>query len=322
MGRYILGRIFAAVPVIFMTAVLIFVIMRLLPGDPVLVIAGQPDSALDEETLRNLREQWGLNEPVWVQFAIWLGKMLTGDFGTSFVTRQPVTALVLPRLGPTLQITMMAWLIAITIGLTVGVVSATAPNSRKDWILSLGSLFAAAVPFFLTASLLMLLFALQLRWLPASGYTPFFDDPLRSLRSTIMPAITLSFGFAAVLARQMRSSMVEVLEQPYITTARSKGLRERLTISRHAMKNAMLPIVTILGFSLGNLFGGSVITERIFAVPGMGRLLVDSVSAREYAVVQAIVFIFAFTVVAANLIVDVLYAFLDPRIRLGARGGS
>jgi peptide/nickel transport system permease protein len=322
MARYILGRLAAAIPVIFMTAVLIFVIMRLLPGDPVLVIAGQPDTALDEATLNVLRERWGLNEPVWVQFAIWFGKMLTGDFGTSFVTGQPVMSLVLPRIGPTLQITMTAWCIAVGIGLLVGIVSATAPNSRKDWILSLGSLFAAAVPFFLTASILMLVFALYFRMLPASGYVPLFDDPLRSIKSTIMPAITVSLGLAAVLARQMRSSMVEVLEQPYVTTARSKGLRERVTIRRHALKNAMLPVVTVLGFSLANLFGGSVITERIFAIPGMGRLLVDSVSAREYAVVQAIVFLFAFTTVAANLVVDIVYGLLDPRIRVGARTGG
>jgi len=169
---------------------------------------------------------------------------------------------------------------------------------------------------------LMLVFALYFRMLPASGYVPLFDDPLRSIKSTIMPAITVSFGLAAVLARQMRSSMVEVLEQPYITTARSKGLRERMTIRRHALKNAMLPVVTVLGFSLANLFGGSVITERIFAIPGMGRLLVDSVAQREYAVVQAIVFLFAFTTVAANLIVDIVYGLLDPRIRIGARSGG
>jgi peptide/nickel transport system permease protein len=321
-GRYILGRLIAAIPVIFMTAVLIFVIMRLLPGDPVLVIAGQSDSGMDSETLKAIRENWGLDAPVWVQFWIWFSKMMTGDFGTSFITRQPVINLILPRLVPTLQITMTAWVIAITFGLLVGVVSATAPNSRRDWILSLASLFAAAVPFFLTASVLMLVFALHFRVLPASGYVPLFDDPIRSIKSTIMPAFTLSFGFAAVLARQMRSSMVEVLEQGYVTTARSKGLREPVMLRRHALKNAMLPIVTILGFSLANLFGGAVVTERIFAIPGMGRLLVDSVAAREYAVVQAIVFLFACTTVAANLIVDITYGLMDPRIRVGGRGGS
>lgn len=321
MQRYIMGRLVAAIPVVITTAVIIFVIMRLLPGDPVVALTGQSDTAISPEVQDQLRRQWGLDEPLWIQFGIWLGKMATGDFGTTFVTKIPVTELIGPRLGPTLQITMMGWIMGVSVGLLIGSVSAMSPNSKKDWVLSVTSLGAAAAPFFLVGILLMFVFALNLHLLPASGYTPLFQDPIKSLKSTIMPATGVALGFAAVIGRYMRSSLVEVLEQPYITTARSKGLKESTMVRRHALRNSMLPIVTILGFSLADLFAGSVITERLFAIPGMGRLLVDSVAAREYAVVQAIVFLFAFTTILANLLVDIMYATLDPRIRLGGHSG-
>jgi peptide/nickel transport system permease protein len=316
MARYIVGRLLAAIPVIFVIALIVFVLSHLLPGDPITFIVGTSQSTFTPEQLTAIRHEYGLDQPIYVQFVIWLSKALTGDFGRSFQSRQPVLDIIIPRMLPTAQIAIETWMLAVLIGIGVGVMSATAPNTWKDWIGTLAALFGAAIPFFLTASLLMFVFALHLRWLPASGYVPIYQDPLGSLRSTLLPAITLCLGLAANLTRQTRSSLIEVLQQPYVTTARAKGLRERLVLMRHALKNSMFPVLTIMGFQLGHIFGGAVITETIFAVPGLGRLMVDSVSAREYLVLQALVLLAGVTVVLANIVVDVLYGVLDPRVRL------
>jgi peptide/nickel transport system permease protein len=315
-ASYLAGRLLAAIPVIFVIALTVFVLGHLLPGDPITFIVGTSQSAYTPDQLAAIRHDYGLDQPIYVQFAIWLGKALTGDFGRSFQSRQPVLDIILPRLLPTAQIAIETWIFAVLIGLGVGVVSATAPNTWKDWVATLVALFGAAIPFFLTASLLMFLFALHLRWLPASGYVSIFQDPIGSLRSTLLPALTLCLGLAANLTRQSRSSLIEVLEQPYVTTARAKGLQDRAVLIRHALKNSMFPVLTIMGFQLGNIFGGAVITETIFAIPGLGRLMVDSVVAREYLVLQALVLLAGTTVVLANIVVDVLYGALDPRVRL------
>jgi len=315
-ASYLAGRLVAAIPVIFVIALTVFVLGHLLPGDPITFIVGTSQSAYTPDQLTAIRHEYGLDQPIYVQFAIWLGKALTGDFGRSFQSRQPVLDIIIPRLLPTAQIAIETWILAVLIGLGVGVVSATAPNTWKDWVATLVTLFGAAIPFFLTASLLMFLFALHLRWLPASGYVPIYQDPIGSLRSTLLPALTLCLGLAANLTRQSRSSLIEVLEQPYVTTARAKGLQDRAVLIRHALKNAMFPVLTIMGFQLANIFGGAVITETIFAIPGLGRLMVDSVVAREYLVLQALVLLAGTTVVLANIVVDVLYGALDPRVRL------
>jgi len=229
---------------------------------------------------------------------------------------EPVVDIIVPRMLPTAQIAIETWLLATLIGLSIGILSATAPNSWKDWFGTLAALVGAAIPFFLTASLLMYVFALHLRWLPASGYVPIYVDPIGSLKSTVLPAVTLCLGLAAVVTRQTRSSLIEVLQQPYVTAARAKGLQERLVLLRHALRNAMLPVLTIMGIQLGHTFGGAIITETMFGIPGMGRLMVDSVLGREYLVLQALVLLAGVTVVFANLVVDVLYGVLDPRIRL------
>jgi peptide/nickel transport system permease protein len=316
MARYIAGRLLAAIPVIFVIALTVFVLGHLLPGDPITFIVGTSQSTYTPEQLAAIRHDYGLDQPIYVQFAIWLGKALTGDFGRSFQSRQPVLAIIVPRMLPTAQIAIQTWIFAVLIGLSVGVISATAPNSWKDWLGTLSALFGAAIPFFLTASLLMFVFALHLRWLPASGYVPIYQDPVASLKSTVLPSLTLCLGLAAVLTRQTRSSLIEVLQQPYVTTSRAKGLHERLVLTRHALKNALLPVLTIMGFQLGNIFGGAVITETIFAIPGLGRLMVDSVTGREYQVLQALVLLAGTSVVLANIVVDLLYGVLDPRIRL------
>ena len=316
MARYLIRRLLLTIPVIFVTSVVIFGAMRILPGDPVLLIAGEAQADISPQVLAQIRADNDLDKPIVVQYVNWARKMLTGDFGRSIRSRQPVMDILLPRLQPTIQIGLMAWFLALAIAIPVGVSSATSPNSWKDWLGTVGALIGAAMPYFLLGGVLIYVVALRLRWLPASGYVSPMTDPVQSLRVTIMPAITLGLGLAAITTRQTRSSLVEVMQQPYVTTARAKGLTERGVILRHAFKNAMLPVVTILGIQLGNLFGGAVITETIFAVPGTGRLLVDAIYSRDYAVVQAVVLLISVAVVVANLLVDLVYGFLDPRIRL------
>ncbi|MDE3111323.1 MAG: ABC transporter permease [Chloroflexota bacterium] len=316
MARYVVGRLIAAVPVIFITALIVFTLGHMLPGDPITFIVGDSQSAFSQQQIDAIRHDYGLDQPIYVQFGIWLEKAATGDFGRSFQSRQPVLSIIVPRMLPTAQIAIETWVLALLIGVSVGIMSAVSPNSWKDWVGTFAALFGAAIPFFLTASILMFVFALHLRWLPASGYVPIYQDPIASLRSTLMPSIVLCLGLAAVVTRQTRSSLVEVLQQPFVTTARAKGLRERVVIVRHSLKNALLPVLTIMGFQVGHIFGGAVITETIFAIPGMGRLMVESVAAREYLVMQALVLIAATTVVLANVVVDLLYGFLDPRISI------
>jgi peptide/nickel transport system permease protein len=316
----ILRRLAATVPVVLGTATIAFFVMRLLPGDPVTIIVGQTRE-YDPAIIERLRRDYGLDQPVIVQFLIWLQHIAVLDFGRSFQSQQPVIEIIGGRVVPTAQIALMSWVVALSIGLVVGVVSATHPNSWQDWFGTLGALVGAAIPFFLTASLLTVVFALHLRWLPASGYVDVRVDPVGSLRSTLLPALTLGLGLAAVIARQTRSSLLDVLHQPYVAVARAKGLREQVVIGQHALRNALLPLVTVMGIQLSYLFGGAVITESIFAIPGMGRLLVESVTKREYAVLQAEVLLIGVTVVVANLLVDLAYGFLDPRIRLSRRLG-
>ena len=317
MGTYLARRIAATIPIVFVTSVFVFAVMRLLPGDPVQMIAGEAQSDISPEVLERLRREHGLDRPIYVQYATWIRKIATGDFGRSIRSRQPVADILLPRLLPTLQIGLMAWVFALLIGIPAGVVAAVSPNSWKDWLGTAGALAGAAMPYFLLGGVLIYVVALQLRWLPASGYVSPFVDPLGSLRRSLMPAVTLGLGLAAVTTRQARSSLTEVLAQLYITTARAKGLRERRVVLGHAFKNGMLPVVTILGIQLGSLFGGAVITETIFAIPGTGRLLVEAIFSRDYAIVQAVVLLISLAVIAANLAVDLAYAYLDPRIRLG-----
>jgi peptide/nickel transport system permease protein len=317
MGTYLARRIAATIPIVFVTSVFVFAVMRLLPGDPVQMIAGEAQTDISPEVLERLRREHGLDRPIYVQYVTWIRKIATGDFGRSIRSRQPVLDILLPRLLPTLQIGLMAWVFALLIGIPAGVVAAVSPNSWKDWLGTAGALAGAAMPYFLLGGVLIYVVALQLRWLPASGYVSPFVDPLASLKRSIMPAVTLGLGLAAVTTRQARSSLTEVLAQLYITTARAKGLRERRVVLGHAFKNGMLPVVTILGIQLGSLFGGAVITETIFAVPGTGRLLVEAIFSRDYAIVQAVVLLISLAVIAANLAVDLAYAVLDPRIRLG-----
>lgn len=315
MGGYIARRLLATLPVVFLTSVVIFALMRLLPGDPVQVLVGQTQAEMSAETLAEIRHEYGLDRPLYVQYATWLSNVAGGDLGRSIQSRQPVWDMLQARLLPTVQIGLMALLVSVVVAIPVAIVSATRPNSWADNLGTIGALVGAAMPYFLLGGALIYVVALRLKWLPASGYVSPFEDVGQSLRYSILPAITLGVGLTAIIMRQARSSLLEVLRLTYITASRAKGLSERRVILGHAVKNAMLPVVTVMGILIGNLLAGAVITETIFGVPGVGRLLVDSIYSRDYPVVQAIVLLIGASVILSNLLVDVIYGYLDPRIR-------
>jgi peptide/nickel transport system permease protein len=315
MATYLLRRLIATVPVILLTSMIIFVLMRLLPGDPVRMMLNAAQTEVSEETINQMRQQAGLDQPAYVQYVVWMKKVLSGDLGRSMQSHQPVWEVLRSRIWPTAQIGLVAWILALLAAIPIGIVSAARANSWIDWVGTVTALVGAAMPYFLIGGVLIYVIAFRLRWLPASGYVPPWVDPLQSAATTILPALTLSLGFAAIMVRQVRSSFAEALQSAYINTARAKGLSERKVILRHAFKNAILPVVTVLGVQLGALFGGTVITETIFAVPGMGRLLVDAILSRDYPVVQGVVLFITLAVVISNLAVDLTYTFLDPRTR-------
>jgi peptide/nickel transport system permease protein len=312
---YLARRLLATVPVLVLTSVLVFSLLRLLPGDPVLMIAYQAAGTVSDQAASEMRRQLGLDQPLYRQYLAWMGKVLTGDLGRSIISRQPAWDVLVPRLLPTAQIGLTAWILASLVAIPAGILGAAAPRSWTDWLGTLGSLLGAAMPYFLTGGLLIYVVALRWRLLPASGYVSPLVDPGDSLRTTLLPALTLALWLGASLTRQTRASVQEVLGQAYVRTARAKGLGEGAVLLAHALKNALLPVVTVLGVQLGALLSGAVITETIFAVPGVGRLMVDSILSRDYPMVQAVVLFITLAVVLANLLVDLAYGVLDPRIR-------
>jgi peptide/nickel transport system permease protein len=311
MTQYVIRRLLLMVPVALMVTVISFTLIRLSPGDPVLVFAGEER---DPDSLNALRRELGLDKPLPVQYAVWLDRALHGDFGRSIRTRQPVMNAIVERLPATLELGLAALAISITLALIVGTLSAIKRNSLVDLFATGFTLAGVSLPGFYLGLGLILIFALALRWLPPGGYVPFVQDPTGNLRRLILPAITIATGSLAVNLRQVRSSMIDVLSQDYIRTARSKGLHERAVIYGHAMKNALIPLVTLVGLQVGAVIEGALITETIYFWPGVGRLAVDSIGGRDYPVVQAVVLVSAISFMLSTLVVDVLYAWLDPRI--------
>jgi peptide/nickel transport system permease protein len=315
MLTYGFRRVLGVIPVVFLTSVIVFGLMHLLPGDPVQLLVGQSQSEVSPETIAAIRHQYMLDQPIWLQYVAWAQHMLSGDLGHSLQTHQAVWDMIRPRILPTVQIGMTAWVLAVLVAVPLGALTARHPGSAADWIGTVATLAGAAMPYFLIGGVLIYFVALRLGWLPPSGYVPPGQSLTDSIRSTIMPALTLSLSLAAVIARQARASFSEVLQFPYIRSARAKGLSETQVMLRHAFQNAMLPVVTILGLQLATMFSGAVVTETIFAIPGIGRLLVDAILGRDYPVVQAVVLFITVIVVGANLVVDIIYGVLDPRIR-------
>ena len=314
MARYVLRRLLLMLPVALLVAVIVFALIRLTPGDPVLVYAGEEK---DPVALDALRHEYGLDQPMPVQFASWLGHALGGDLGRSLRTRQPVTEAILERVPATLTLGVTAFLLSISIALVVGTVSALKRNSPLDLLATGFTIAGVSLPNFFLGLILILLFALVFRLLPPGGYVALASDPADGFRHLILPAITLATASTAVNLRQVRSSLIDVFGEDYIRTARAKGLPQAAIVVRHALKNALIPVVTIFGLQIGAILEGAIITESVFSWPGVGRLAVDSIAGRDYPVVQAIVLLSALSFMASTLIVDVLYAWLDPRISFG-----
>jgi peptide/nickel transport system permease protein len=314
MGVYILRRLIQMIPVLFLVSVIAFSIILLLPGDPALAILG-PDRAADKQAYAAIRQDLGLDRPIPVQYASWLGRILTGDLGNSAHYQAPVTLLIAQSIGPTMQLALTAMFIALIIAVPIGIISAAKPGSWLDIIGTTFALSGVAIPNFLLGILLILTFALVLRVLPSGGYVPLTQNPIESLRLMLLPAFALGAGLSAILMRQIRSAMLEVLNQDYVTTARAKGLNGRTVVLRHGLTNALIPVLTVIGVQIGRLMGGTVVIETIFSIPGMGKLAVGSIFFRDFPVVQAVVLILGASVLIANLITDLLYGIVDPRVR-------
>jgi ABC-type dipeptide/oligopeptide/nickel transport system permease component len=297
-------RLFGILPVVFGVLLLTFMLVHLVPGDPVEVMLGESASGADRA---QLRAELGLDQPVIVQFGQYLAKLAQGDFGTSIHSGEPISALLAQRFPATIKLALLALLIAVSIGLPLGILAALKANRWPDRVATTVSLTLSAMPHFWLGPLLMLVFALWLGWLPVSG----MDSPA----SIFLPALTLGFGLAAILTRMTRASLLEVLNEDFVRTARAKGLDESTVILGHALRAALLPVVTVLGLQMGSLLAGTVITETVFAWDGIGRLLVESIEKRDYPVTQACVLVIALSYVLVNLCTDLLYARLDPRVR-------
>ena len=309
---YITKRILVALPTLVIISVIVFLLQKLLPGDPILALAGEDR---DPATLEHLRELYHLNDPVFMQYARWLGSVLTGDFGISLRTSQPVLDLIVEKLPVTLQLALMSIAFALVIGLPTGIIAAVYKNSIFDWLSNLVAMSGMSIPNFWLGIMLILLISVNLGWLPASGYEPFFSDPVRSIKTMLMPSFVLGTGLSATIMRHTRSAMLEVLKSDYIRTARAKGLTRREVILGHSFRNAVLPIITLTAILFGELMAGAVLTEQIFAIPGFGKLTVDAVFNRDYAVVQGIVLCTAVGFLLVNLVADILYGVFNPRIR-------
>ncbi len=312
MSLYIGKRLIALVPVLLGVTIMVFLLIHMIPGDPAVTMLGEQASP---EAVAALRQEMGLDRPLSVQYVTWLGRTLHGDLGRSLFAHAPVSELIVQKMVPTAELGLAAVALSVVIAIPAGILSAVRKNTWADYGVTLVSLFGVSMPNFWLGITLILIFALHLRILPAAGFVPFTKAPLQNLRYLVMPTITLGLQLAAVVARQTRSAVLEVLREDYVRTARSKGLSQRTVIYRHVLKNSLIPIVTVVGLQIGRVLGGVVITETIFAWPGLGKLAVDGIFARDFPVVQGVTLVMAAAFVFVNLVVDLLYGFFDPRIR-------
>ena len=311
---FVLRRLVLSIPTLLLVSIMTFSLIHLIPGDPVTVMLGQEATAEAKEALRR---ELGLDQPLPIQYLAWLGDVLRGDLGTSLVDRTPVSEQIVQRLPATIQLAIGSFIVAVLIALPAGLLSATRKGSAVDYTSTLLALGGMSMPSFWLGMLLIILFAVNLRWLPASGYVPLWEDPQANLRAMILPMLATGLRESAVLVRMLRSSMLEVLNADFVRTAHAKGLSERLVVLRHALRNGLVPVVTSSGLLLAGLLGGLVITETIFSIPGFGRLIVDAIFQRDFVLVQGAILVSAFLVVLVNLMVDILLAVIDPRIRQG-----
>ncbi len=312
MFAFLIRRIFTTIPVMGFVALFVFSLLYIAPGDPAAVIAGDQASL---EDIERIRAGLGLDRPFIVRFVDWLYHLVQGDLGTSIFTNLPVTSMIAQRIEPTLSLMLVTLIFAILFAVPMGVLAAWKANSLIDRVIMTFAVIGFSVPVFVVGYLLAYVFGLQFGWLPVQGYTPLSHGVWPWFQNLILPAITLGFVYVALIARITRASMLDVLQQDYIRTARSKGVGQQSILFVHALKNAAIPIVTVIGLGIALLIGGAVVTETVFAIPGIGRLTVDAILRRDYPIIQGVVLLFSFTYVIINLAVDVIYTLLDPRIR-------
>lgn len=315
----ILKKILTAIPVLLVVSVVLFLLLNVMPGD-----AADSMSTMDAtaEEVEALRESLGLNDPMYIQYLRWLKNVLKGDFGISFLNGASVTEKIVTRLPVTLELTLLAMLIAVAIALPMGVLSATHRNSAIDAIASFISMIGVAVPYFWLAMMLIIIFSVNLHWLPASGFTPISQGLGKNLIKMIMPAFSVGLGFAATVMRQTRSNMIDVLGTDYISTAKAKGMSKSVVVWKHGVRNALIPVITVIGMQTGRLFGGAIVVETLFGLPGIGTAIVQSIFSRDYQMTMGCVMMVAVIIILINTIVDILYVIIDPRVRTTRKSGA
>ncbi|WP_241082026.1 ABC transporter permease [Achromobacter xylosoxidans] len=312
MLAYIVRRLLATIPIIIIVAILIFAMLRLTPGDPATIIAGDDASAVQ---LENIRSSMGLDKPISIQLLVWCSQLLQGDLGVSLISGNPVTAMIHDRIGPTIALSLLTIVLTLTVAIPLGISAAWNQGRFLDrWIMG-GSVVGFSVPTFVISYVLIYIFSIKLGWFPVQGYRPLTDGFSSFILRLILPACALSAVYVALIARITRSSIIEVMNEDFIRTARAKGALERNVFLRHALRNAAVPIVTIVGIAIGSLLSGVVVTESVFNLPGLGRLVVEAVLARDYPVIQGLILLFSLLFILINLVVDLLYTVFDPRIR-------
>ena len=313
MWVWLLKRIGQVLPTLFILSILIFGLQQLMPGDPALILAGEERG--DPQVLAQIRAELRLDRPIYEQYLYWIGNVLTGDFGFSWRIRMPVSELILDKLPVTAQLAAMSFIIAVLIGVPAGILSAVKRDQPADWAANGVALFGISTPNFWLGIMMILFFSVELGWLPPSGYVPLTENFWQSIATTIMPAFVLGTGVASVLMRHTRAAMLTALSQDYVRTARAKGLRERVVVWKHALRNALIPVVTLGAIEFGRLLAGAVLTEQVFTIPGFGKLIVDAVFNRDYPVVQGVVLATALIFVLLSLVADLLYMAINPRLR-------
>ena len=312
MHAYIIRRIIATIPVMAVVGIFVFLLLHLTPGDPAAIIAGDYASP---EDIKRIRAKLGLDEPIYIQFGTWVWQLMQGDLGISIFSDLPVSHLIAQRIEPTLALSVATIIMAVLFAVPLGVLAAWRAGTLIDRLSMVIAVFGFSVPVFVIGYLLMYVFAIELKWFPVQGYVSFKVGFLPFLRSITLPSVALALLYSALIARITRASVLEVLTEDYIRTARAKGLASSVVLMRHALKNAAVPIVTIIGIGIALLIGGVVVTESVFNIPGLGRLTVDSILRRDYPIIQGVILLFAGVYVFINLLVDIAYTFLDPRIR-------
>jgi peptide/nickel transport system permease protein len=313
---YLAKRLLLIVPTLFGVAAVVFLIMRVIPGDvTLLILGGDQTGRIDPQQLAAMRHQLGLDQPIWMQFGTWLWGVLRLDFGTSLWTGQPVLEEVLIRLPLSLEVAILATIVSVLLAIPLGMLAAVRQDTWVDYVIRVGSIGGQAIPSFWVGILVILFLVIYFGWGPPLEFTPPWVDPWANFQQLVWPVVTVGYRYAAVTTRMTRSTVLEVLREDYIRTAWAKGLRERAVVIRHALKNAMLPVITLVGTEFAFLIGGLVVTETVFTLNGVGRFVVDAVAHRDYPVVQALVFLIALCFVVVNLLIDLTYAWFDPRIR-------